>query len=251
MARQRGMTSQAMWALAESVWMLHDVGSWDRLLERADEVSAWDAEHGSGYYRALVGPYRARVQLHRGGRERGSHVPDYLRFARQSDDLQVLAPALATFAMARAEADAPADALAAIEELDGLSRERSAAYREAHLPDLVETCVRLRRLDVAEGLLEDTEGTQPRQRHCIRTAEAILAGARGDHEAALSAFDEARDAWAAFGCAFERARADLGAGLALRALERVDEAAERLDAAGSTFEELGAEPWVTLARGAP
>lgn len=253
MARQRGMTSQAMWALAESVWMLFDVGSWDLLLERADEVSAWDREHGSGYFRALVGPYRARVQLHRGRRDRRSsaHVPDYLRFARQSDDLQVLAPALATFAMARAEADAQADALAAIEELDGLSRERSAAYREAYLPDLVETCVRLRRLDVAERLLEDTEGTQPRQRHCIRSAEAILAAARGDQEIALAAFDEARDAWAAFGCAFERARADLGAGLALRALERADEATERLDAAASAFEELGAAPWVTLARGAP
>jgi tetratricopeptide (TPR) repeat protein len=246
------MTSQAMWALAESVWMLYDIGSWDPLLERADEVAAWDREHGSGYYRALVGPYRARVQLHRGRRDRraSAHTPDYLRFARQTDDLQVLAPALATFAMSRADVDAPQDALAAIEELDGLSRERAAAYREAHLPDLVETCVRLGRPDVAERLLEGTEGTQPRQRLCIRAAEGILFGARGDHEGALAAFDEAREGWATFGCAFERARADLGAGIALRTLERAEEATARLDAAAATFEELGAAPWVTAARGA-
>ncbi len=251
MAKQRGMASQAMWALSESVWMLYDIGSWDLLLERADLVSAWDRERGSGYYRALVGPYRVRVLLQRGKRDRRStaHTPDYMRFARQSDDLQVLAPALATFAMARAEMDDAKDSIAALEELDRLSRERSAAYREAHLPDLVETCVRLDRLDLAERLLEGTEGTQPRQRHCVRSAEAILAAAQGSQEEALAAFDEVREAWEEFGCAFERARADLGAGLALRALGRRDEATERLDAAALAFEDLGAAPWVARARG--
>ena len=250
MARQRGMANQAMWALAESVWMLYDIGSWDLLLERADEAAAWDRERGSGYFRALVGPYRARVHLHRGRHERrpAAQVPEYLRFARQIDDLQVLGPALATHAMARAEAGAAGDAVAAIEELDGLSRERSSAYREAHLPDLVETCVRIDRLDVAERILDGTEGTQPRQRHSVRAAEAIFAAARGDHETALVAFDEARAAWEEFGSAFEQARSELGAGLALRAVGRTAEAAERLDAAASLFDVLGASPWAARAR---
>ena len=250
MCHQRGLTNQMMWAKAETVWMLYDLGEWDRMLERADEVLAWDREKGSGYFRAIAGPYRVRVLLHRGkGAKIGTEeVTEFLRFARQADDLQAIAPSLVSAAMVSATAGDTEAATAMIEEFDRRTRDRSSAYREAHLPDLVDICIRIQRLDLADRLLEKTEGHQPRQQHCITSARALLACARKQSEAGLAGFDEASEAWDAFGCPFERARADLGAARALKTLGRKGEAAERLKVAHDAFAELRAAQWVARAR---
>ena len=246
---QRGLSSEAMWAGAESVWMLYDLGEWDRILVRAEEVAAWDAEHGSGSLQAIVAPYRVRVLLHRGrAAEVGSdEVEVFVRLARQFKDLQTLAPALATAVLAAADAGDADRAVELLEEFHTATRGRSGLYREAHLPDLVEACIRVDRLPLAHTLLEGAEGIAPRQRHCVTSAGALLAAAQGEHEEALELFGLASEGWGVFGAPFERARADLGAGLALRALGRQEEAAERLGSARTTFEELHAEPWLARA----
>ncbi len=242
---QRGLSSEAMWARAETVWMLYDLGEWDRLLVRAEEVSAWDREHASGYISALVAPYRFRVLAHRGkAAEAGPDaVEEFLRLARQFKDLQTLAPALATAAAAAAGAGDTDRATALLEEYHAATRGRSGVYREAHLPELVQACVAIDRLDLAQRLLEGAEGIAPRQRHCVTSARALLAAARQEHAESLDLFRRASEGWAGFGAPFERARADLGAGLALRALDRSEESLEPLAAAKETFEELHAAAW--------
>jgi tetratricopeptide (TPR) repeat protein len=250
---QRGLSSEAMWARGESVWMLYDLGEWDRLLVRADEIVAWDREHASGYLQAIVRPYGVRVLLHRGRTADvgPDEVEEFLRLARQFKDLQTLAPALATGVMAAAEGGEADRAAELVEEFHAATRGRSGLYREAHLPDLVEACLRVDHPSLAQRLLEGAEGISPRQRHCVASARALLAAASGEHEQALELFARASEGWEDFGAPFERARADLGAGLALRALGRDGEAAERLGAARGTFEHLRAAPWVARASADP
>jgi class 3 adenylate cyclase/tetratricopeptide (TPR) repeat protein len=244
---QRGLTSQGMASRAESVWMLYDLGEWDRLLEDAGEVIGWAREHGGGYSQAIASPYRARVLLQRGRAEElgAEEVEEFLRAARQYKDLQALAPALATGAMAAGD---PVRAAELVEEFYAATRGRSGVYREAHLPDLVQTCVDIERLDLADRLLEGVEGIAPRQRNCVVSARALLAEARGEHEDALVLSTQAGEAWTAFGCPFEAARAELVAARALRSLDRGSESEDRMGGARPTFDRLGAAPWSARAR---
>jgi tetratricopeptide (TPR) repeat protein len=245
---QRGLTSEAMWARGETVWMLYDLGRWDEALERADEVSVWDREHASGYLQAIVGPYRARILLDR-GRDPGTiDLEEVLRFARQFKDLQALAPALASGALVAAAAGDWDRAIGIVEEFEHATRGRSGAYREAHLPDLVQVCLEVERPDLADVLVQGAAGVAERQRHCLATARALLAEAREELEDALGSFEAASQGWAAFGSPFERARADLGAARVLHALGRDEPAAERLAAARATFGELAATAWSERAR---
>lgn len=249
---QRGLSSQAMRASGESVWMLYDLGEWDRVLARAGEVEAWDALHGSGSLRVIVVPYKVRVLLHRGlaGDVAPEDVESAVRLARQFKDLQTLAPALTAAAVVAVEAGDVDRAVELLEEFHAATVARSGLYREAHLPDLVEACIRIDRLPLADTLIQGAEGIAPRQRHCVTSARGLLAAAQGEHEEALELFRLAREGWDAFGVPFERARADLGAALALEGLDRQEEAARSLGSARETFEQLRAAPWAARASAA-
>ena len=240
-ATRRGLLAEAAWLKAESSWELFDLGGWDRLLERADEIIAWAREHGGDFPPTLVQPYRDRVFVHRGRRDDVlAGLDDLVERARGLEDIQVLAPTLATAAIAEPD---DGRALAFVEELEECTRD-AIAYREAHLPDVIDRCLSAGRPDLAARQLAGVEGISVRHRNCARSAHALLAEARGEHEAAVSLFVEAAHGWAAYGAPFERARAELGWGRCLVALGRSQDSAAPLRAARDGFGALLATPWI-------
>ena len=240
-ATRRGLLAEAEWLKAESAWELFDLGRWDRLLERADEIIAWGREHGAEFPPSLVQPYRDRVLVHRGRRDEVLvGLEDLVERARDLEDIQVLAPTLATAALAERD---DGRAVAFVEELEEHTRD-AVAYREAHLPDVIERCLSAGRSDLAARQLEGVQGISVRHRNCVRSAHALLAEARGEHDAAAALFVEAAHGWAAYGAPFERARAELGRGRCLVALGRTQESAVPLRAALDGFDALLATRWI-------
>jgi tetratricopeptide (TPR) repeat protein len=243
-ATRRGLLAEAAWLKAESAWELFDLGRWDRLLERAEEIIAWGSGHGAEFPPSLVRPYRDRVLVHRGRREEVLlGLDELVERARDLEDIQVLAPTLATAAVAELD---DGRAVAFVEELEEHTRD-AIAYREAHLADVVERCLAAGRPDLAARQLDGVEGISVRHRNCVRTAHALLTEARGELEAATTSFVEAAHGWAAYGAPFERGRAELGWGRCLVALGRKQEATVPLRAARDGFQALLATPWIERA----
>ena len=113
---------------------------------------------------------------------------------------------------------------------------------EADLPGLIRTLVSLDRLDLAERLVDVEEAAVPASQHARVAAQAALAEARGDHQAALDGYREAAGRWHSFTDVVEEAFALLGFGRCLIALDRPDEAAPVLETARDMFAKMGARP---------
>jgi DNA-binding CsgD family transcriptional regulator len=85
-----------------------------------------------------------------------------------------------------------------------------------------------------------TAATDP-LRASLRFSEGVVARARGEGEGARVAFEDAVDLWTRCGAPFEAARTRAALGLALRELDRDDDAERELGAAVAQLEGLGAD----------
>jgi tetratricopeptide (TPR) repeat protein len=244
-AERRGLTEMTMWVHTESLGPLFDLGRWDELLERADEVIARDKAHGGRYVSVMAEAFKGQVLVWRGRlTEAEAVVDELLPQARKIDDLQVLVPALVTAALLGKAAGRETEAVRLAAEADRVTRERNGGrwYRGQHLADLA----RIAGLDgasqLAESLARD-EQVYARHRHAAGTARALLAEAGGDQARAARLHDQAAAGWGRYGHVAEQGQALLGAGRCLRRLGR-PEAAAPLQAAHEVFERLGAGPLV-------
>jgi len=86
--------------------------------------------------------------------------------------------------------------------------------------------------ELAEPFLAGADAPAARYQHCLSTAGAVLAEARGDLDAAADRYDQASAGWRRFGVVLEHAQALLGLGRCATRLGRpwardpLDEAAE-------------------------
>jgi hypothetical protein len=138
-AERRGLTEMSIWVHTSSLGPLFDLGRWDELLERADEVIARDRAHGGRYVSVMAEAFKGQVLVWRGRLADAEAVVDgLLPQARKIDDLQVLVPALVTAALVRRAAGGEAAALPLAAEADRVTRERDGGrwYRGQHLADL-------------------------------------------------------------------------------------------------------------------
>ena len=94
---------------------------------------------------------------------------------------------------------------------------------------------------LARDLLEGTERSATRYRLAATTAEAVLAEAAGDPEAAAALYAAAAAGWHAYRQVLEHALALLGQGRCLAAMGRPD-AADVLRVAHRRLKDLGARP---------
>jgi len=97
-------------------------------------------------------------------------------------------------------------------------------------------------MELAERIAEIGRGPLPFHDLACGSTDALLTEARGEHEAAASAFADAAAGWHDFGVPYEEAQALLGQGRCLLALSRASEAAQPLHDARAVFERLGARP---------
>ena len=244
-AERRGLTEMSIWAHNSSLGPLFDLGRWDELLERADEVIARDRAHGGRYVSVMAEAFKGQVLVWRGRLAAAAAVVDeLLPQARKIDDLQVLVPALVTAALLQTAAGREADGLRLATEADRVTRARDGGrwYRGQQLADLARIATRTGDRLLAGSLAGDHQ-VYARHRHAADSARALLTELDGDLEEAASLHDRAAAGWERFGHVAERGQALLGAGRCLRRLGR-PEAAARLESARAVFERLGARPLV-------
>jgi class 3 adenylate cyclase/tetratricopeptide (TPR) repeat protein len=238
---RRGVTGDSTWARAESVWPLFDLGKWDDVLTRTQEVVDWENLHGGSQMRAMTLPYKAAVILHRGRvAEALSLTEDFLPLARDIGDLQVVVPALAIGAAAHSAAGDHSTATRLIHEL--IERSRPApSWRARFLPDTVKLLSVAGSLGSGAGLfLEGHRTVASRDSHSVVTARAGLAASQGRWEEAEAMYYEAAQRWERYGAVFERAQARLEGGRCSMRLGHLAEARTSFAEAKEVFVELAA-----------
>jgi class 3 adenylate cyclase/tetratricopeptide (TPR) repeat protein len=239
---RHGLALPVMWARAETLWPLFDLGRWDELLRAAADLIAWDRQEGGGQVAVVARTYTAYVHVCRGALERAQALAaEFLPRAREIRDPQVLVPAGAVVALIEHARGHRSTAVRLIEEIEEVTRDRPA-FRARHLPEALRVCVAAGAIGLAESLLAFDAPLATRHRHSVQAGRAVLAEARGRLEAASVLYGELAEQWAAYGFALERGQAALGSGRCLLALGRLREGAARLTEARQAFETLGAGP---------
>lgn len=238
-----GFVVLEMWGKAAEVESCFDLGEWDRVLELADEMLAWDAVHGPSQIGALAHFGATWVHIRRGD----------LGPARTALTAVEREPAFTSFAESRATTAAMRAVLAA-EDRDATALADAIAAYDQSTADLPETRVHLLpvvvRAAIAGGLLEEATALVPadpgapieRRRLSHRTAVAAIAEARGDLATASVEFEVLADAWDAFGFPLEVGQCLLALGRCR--LARGVDGTQALESARERFLSLGATPLV-------
>ena len=241
---QRGSQGNRHWKIAESAWMLYDLGRWGEVLQATDRALAF-ASSSTGQLRLVCLPYTAQVLVRRGKTAEAAVLVDELvPLARDARDAQVLVPTLAVAALVeQARGDLQA-AVGFVEEIEQATRGISDFHRARFLDELAAVCVEAGDLDVVRRLVDSIRMTAGRAGHALVGARAALAEADGDPEAALLLFEEAAKRWADYGFVFGRGLALLGSARCLLALGRRTDAAPVLQQARDIFASLEAAPSV-------
>jgi len=239
---QRGSQGNRHWKIAESAWMLYDLGRWDEALQATDRALAF-AGHSRGQLRLVALPYVAQVLVRRGETaEAAVLVDEVVPLARDARDVQVLVPTLAVAALVeQARGDLEA-AVGFVEEIEQATRGISDFHRARFLDELAAVCVEAGDLDLVRRLVDSIRMTAGRAGHSLVGARAVLAEADGDPKAALLLFEEAAKRWADYGFVFGRGLALFGSARCLLALGRSTDATPVLHEARDIFAGLEAAP---------
>ena len=222
-----------------------DAGAWDEALSTSPELM--EMLEAAGDVWALIGVKAALavVLARRGETELALPLIDW-SLERARDAQVPLQLSLALVAAGAVFADAGRlSARELLEELPGVFDSSFAYYKVYDLPQMLRTAHAVGALELAERLTVWIEPRLPTQR-CARThGDALLAEARGEHEAAAAGFAASAAGWQGFGVPYEEGHALLGQGRCLAALGRAPEAAAPLAAAREIFARLGAKPALT------
>jgi class 3 adenylate cyclase/tetratricopeptide (TPR) repeat protein len=244
---RRGITGAVWWTKGVVLWLQFELGEWDQLLGSADELIAWDRQHGGSYFGVWALTARAHVLALRGRFNEAKELEDqYLSRAREIGDPQILNPALATAAGANAAAGDRALAVSLVEEFDRLTRDRPD-FRTLYGHWVARACAAMDAIQPLRGLLEANAPIATYHRCSILTTEAMLAEAEGRLQPALDLYFQAAQEWESYGDVPEYGHANLGAGRCLLGLGRIMEAETRLKDARDVFATLGARPLVAQA----
>ena len=239
---QRGAQGNLHWLIAESAWMLYDLGRWDEVLERTGRVLTFIGS-STGQLRLVALPYMAQVLVRRGRTaEAAVLVEEFVPLARDARDAQVLVPALAVAAFVEQARGDLSAAAGFVEEIEQTTRGISDFHRASFLDELAAVCVEAGDLDLVRRLVDSIRMTAGRAGHSLVGARAVLAEADGDPRAGLLLFEEAAKRWDEYGFVFRRGLALLGSARCLLALGRRTDATPVLHEARDIFAALEAAP---------
>jgi class 3 adenylate cyclase/tetratricopeptide (TPR) repeat protein len=241
--RVRGFQTLGMWAEAGRLESLFDVGRWDEVLQRSDELQAWGRAHGPTRVSISAFVLHGWVHLRRGQlHEAGQTVEELLPRAREIGYAEFLAPALMIAAEVALATGDPALAVSYLREFEAATANQPE-YRRLFLPVAVRVLVGAGAVDEAEALLRQSfDPNSRRLRLSMLTSRAVVEQARGDAEAAAADYREAAGGWASYGFVLEEARTRAGLATCLLALGRGTEAGSELVRARELLEALGARP---------
>ncbi len=245
-AGARGFSVTEMWGRAAELESCFDLGEWDHVLFLADEMLAWDAEHGPSQIGMWARFAIAWVSVRRGETERAAEAlaeltkgPELLEYP----EFQATVTAIGAV-VALAQGDTAA-ALAKVEEFDKAVAD-VPEVRVHFLPVLTRVAVASGDLQAAEGIVPSDPGPPvERRRLSYDTAVAVLDEARGATVRAEDRYRVVADGWEAFGFPLETGQCLMGRARCLRRLGRTDEAQAVLTRAREQLAPLGAVPLLT------
>jgi len=239
---QRGARGNLHWLIAESTWMLYDLGRWDEVLEATRRVLAFVGS-STGQMRLVALPYMAQVLVRRGETaDAAVLVKEFVPLARDARDAQVLVPALAVAALVAQAGGDQAAAVGFVDEIEESTREIADNHRAFMVDELAAVCVEAGNLDAIRRLVDSIQVTAGRTGHALVGAGAVLAEADGDAQAALPLFEDAAKRWAEYGYVLGRGLALLGSARCSVALGRRTDAIPVLHQARDIFAGLDAAP---------
>lgn len=239
---RRGLTLPVMWAQAETLWLLFDLGQWDELLRIAADLIERDRRQGGGQVTVVALTYMAYVFVCRGELDQAQALAEeFLPRSREIRDPQVLVPAVAVVSLIEHARGNHLTTVRLIEEIEEVTRDRPV-FRARHLPEALRVSVAAGAIRLAERLLGSNVHRAARHQYSVLAARAVLMEAQGGHDAASALYAEVAEHWASYGFALERGQAALGAGRCLVAVGRHHEAAGHLIEARRAFDALRAGP---------
>ncbi|MDP9342352.1 MAG: AAA family ATPase [Actinomycetota bacterium] len=240
-SKARGNFNSAMWATAESAWLLFGSGEWDECLRSADEVIEWGRGFGETQMTVIAMQSKADVLVSRGrAREAAELVAEFLPRARAARDPQILMPSLVTAtAVDLALGRRPEATEQIMEYARDVLDPTFAAYFQ---PQVSRVLVQAGRTDDAQDYFEAGVASLVRMRHGGVAAAGILAEARGELEEAERLHADAAARWNDYGYPFEEAHSLLGQARCLIGSGRGGEAEAPLSRAQEILAGLGALP---------
>jgi class 3 adenylate cyclase/tetratricopeptide (TPR) repeat protein len=237
-AEARGI-AEAVFTTASTLDMLVDSGEHDKALEVAAGL-AERLEEQDAMALVVVHAARARILALRGRAAQIAASLDWLETAsREAGSAESIVFGLGSSALARAgigQDEAAAGLLADVAASPG------AREVPALLPAMVRTALSLADRELAERLVKALETRSPYADHALVAANAALAEAGGELQAAAESYADAAKGWERFGVVPERAFALLGRGRCLVGLGRWAEATSVLRRAREIFDGLVAAP---------
>ena len=229
LAERLGTDAYVWLGRASRLRTLARLGRFDEVLDEANQVLDWVAEHDDAFSRLLVLTGLATVEIERGERlVDPAELADLCRRMANEETLIVAA----RLALARAEGDLARDLV-----LEGSPNVRLGdAYGFARL------CVEAGLSELATDLLSREVARHPREEGSTLGATAILAEAKGKHAAARTDYAEATETFRMLQMAPDLAHALQGLGRCLLALGENDHGAESLRQARALWEQMKAKP---------
>ena len=177
---------------------------------------------------------QARILALRGESAQVAEMLDWLESsARETGDPLFVLLSLSTAAAVHAALGQRETAAALLREVEAVPGARGNPHYPTRLVEMVRTALGIGESDLAERMVGDYEPRTPYGEHALVAANAALAEARGDLQAAADAYADAAARWERFGVVPEQAFAYLGEGRCRLALDRPAEAALALRRAGT------------------
>jgi tetratricopeptide (TPR) repeat protein len=223
------------------------LGEWDAALTEAVSVEPLLEAASLAWMLAIVRQIHLQVLVQRGraaeAEQLASLVAEDARREAGHIAGHTAAGCAPVAAAARLDVGERDDALELLALAEAAFRRPGGFWWCEFLPLAVRTAIAARDGALARSLAESIDHPlQPLSQHAVAAAQAMVTEARGDQEAASSAFADAAARWREFGMPYEEAQALLGQGRCLVALGRAPEAAAPLTSAREILERLGAKP---------
>ncbi len=241
-AQARGLTEMVDHLTASMLDTLFDAGEHEEALEVAAGII--ERLEATREVWALIGIRAVQVRIFalRGQGGEGLVWLDELEStAKELEFAEAIVFALGSAALVRSGLGQQDAAVALLSAIDAFPGARATVYYGAFLPAMVRITLGVDPA-LAERLVNGVERLSPYAEYALVAAEAGLAEARGDLEAAADAYADAADRWERFGVVPEQAFALLGQGRCLLGLGRPTEAAPVMEQAREIFERLRAAP---------
>jgi class 3 adenylate cyclase/tetratricopeptide (TPR) repeat protein len=242
-AQPHGLAEMVNATTASTLDELVESGDFDEALEVAAGIADRLETGEAGADLAMVRAAQARILALRGqAMEVVGSLGALESISRGSGGPEDVVRGLGSSALARAGLGQDDRAAALLAELETTPGAHENPNYAGYLPAMVRTAVAIGDRQLAERLVHGVEPRHPYAEHALVAANAALAEARGDHQAAADAYADAADRWHRFGVVPEQAFALLGQGRCLLRLERPRKADPVLRQAREIFETLKAAP---------